>query len=275
MCNDANPVNATVRRKRPAWLRAKQFSLFAALLMLLLPFCGGAQADTNVRLIGAKNLSGEPLLAGVEMTMDPGWHTYWRHPGDSGIAPTFDWSKSDNVANIELLWPAPLRFDQPDDLTVGYKDHVVWPVLVRPLDPAKAVTLRLSMHYGVCSDICVPGEADLHLTLPDGATEEGDHLIRQFLARVPSAPRDDMAISAHVEKDQLTVSASDMKDDPALIIEGPRNIWFGKPIMQRDGKSLRYEVPIERTGDATLKGADITLIFSGIHTAIKATRKVE
>ena len=84
-----------------------------------------------------------------------------------------------------------------------------------------------------------------------------------------------MAISAHVEKDQLIVSASDMKDDPALIIEGPRNVWFGKPVMQRDGKSLRYEVPIERTGDATLKDADITLIFSGTHTAIKATRKVE
>ena len=275
MCNDANLVNATAGRKLMAWSRAKQFCLFAALLMLLLPFCGGAQADTNVHLIGAKNLSGEPLLAGVEMTMDPGWHTYWRHPGDSGIAPTFGWSKSENVGDVELLWPAPLRFDQPDDLTVGYKDQVVWPVLVHPLDPAKPVTLRLSMRYGVCSDICVPGEADLNLTLPNGGTEEGDHLIRQFLARVPSAPGDDMKIAARVEKDQLVVSASGMKDDPALIIEGPRNIWFGKPDAKRDGNSINYVVPIERTGDAKLKGADITLVFSGTHTAIKATRKVE
>src|SRR3546814_7282787 len=59
------------------------------------------------------------------MTMDPGWHTYWRHPGDSGIAPTFDWSKSQNVAEIEVLWPAPLRFDQPGDMTIGYKDRIV------------------------------------------------------------------------------------------------------------------------------------------------------
>lgn len=275
MCNDANLVNVAGQRKPSAWLRAKQICLFVALSMLLLPLCGVAQAGTEVQLIGAKTPSGKSLLAGVEMTMDPGWHTYWRHPGDSGIAPSFDWSKSENVAEVELLWPAPLRFDQPDDLTVGYKDQVVWPVLVRPLDQAKPVTLRLSMHYGVCSDICVPGEADLHLTLPDDATEEGGELIRQFLARVPAAPHEGMAISAHVKKDQLVVSVSDMTDEPALIIEGPRNIWFGKPIVLRDGKSLHYAVPIERTGDATLKGADITLIFSGTHTAIKATRKVE
>ena len=275
MCNDAKLVNVAYRRKLPAWLCTKQFCLFAALAMLLLPFCGVAQAGTELQLIGAKTLSGKSLLAGVEMTMDPGWHTYWRHPGDSGIAPTFDWSKSENVAEVELLWPAPLRFDAPDDLTVGYKDHVVWPVLVRPLDATKPVTLRLSMHYGVCSDICVPGEADLHLTLPDDATKEGGELIRQFLARVPSAPNDDMKIAAHVEKDQLVVLVSDMKDDPALIIEGPRNIWFGKPDAKRDGNSINYTVPIERTGGATLKGADIGLIFSGTHTAIKATRKVE
>ena len=189
MCNDAKLGNAAHRRKLSAWPRAKQFCLFVALSILLLPLCGVAQADTRLQLIGAKTLSGKSLLAGVEMTMDPGWHTYWRHPGDSGIAPSFDWSKSENVTDVELLWPAPLRFDQPDDLTVGYKDHVVWPVLVRPTDPAMPVTLRLSMHYGVCSDICVPGEADLHLTLPNEATEEGGELIRQYLARVPSARR--------------------------------------------------------------------------------------
>ena len=275
MCNDAKLVNVTCRRSLSAWLRPKQFCLFVTLSILLLPLCGVAQAGTEVQLIGAKTLSGKSLLAGVEMTMDSGWHTYWRHPGDSGIAPSFDWSKSENVAEVELLWPAPLRFDAPDDLTVGYKDRVVWPVLVRPLDPAKPVMLRLSMHYGVCSDICVPGEADLRLTLPDEATEEGGELIRQFLARVPSAPGDDMKIVARAEKDQLVVSASGMEDDSALIIEGPRNIWFGKPDAKRDGSSINYVVPIERTGDAILKGADIGLIFSGTHTAIKTTRKVE
>jgi len=275
MCNDTKLVNVTRHRRSLAWLHALQFRLFVALAMLLLPLCGVAQAGTEVQLIGAKNLSGKLLLAGVEMTMDPGWYTYWRHPGDSGIAPTFDWSKSENVADVELQWPAPLRFDAPDDLTVGYKDHVVWPVLVRPLDATKPVTLHLSMHYGVCSDICVPGEADLQFVLPDEATKVSGELIRQFLARVPSEAGDGMAISASVEKDQLVVSASDMKDDPALIIEGPRNIWFGKPDAKRDGNSIRYVVPIERTGKAVLKGADVTFIFSGTHTAIKATRKVK
>ena len=275
MCNDANMMNGLLWRGLLKWRLPKQFRRFAGAAMLLLFLGSPVLAGETVHLIGAKGLSGNALLAGVEMTMEPGWHTYWRHPGDSGIAPTFDWSKSENVANIELLWPAPRRFDQPDDLTVGYEGHIVWPVLVRPLDPARPVKLHLSMHYGVCSDICVPGEADLFLTLPEDATGEGGEMIRQFLARVPAAPRDDMRITAHAVEDHLTVSISAIDEDPALIVEGPRGIWFGKPVAERDGKSIRYIVPFERTGDAKLEGADVGLIFSGTHTAIKATRKVE
>jgi len=276
MCNAVKMVSDRLWRTRKGWSGIKQFCLFIGMVMLLLPFSGEARAAEKLQLIGAKNLSGKSLLAGVEMTMEPGWHTYWRHPGDSGIAPTFDWSKSRNVADLKLLWPAPLRFDAPDDLTVGYTDHVIWPVLIRPIDPTKSVTLDLSMHYGICSDICVPGEARLRLTLPDGATEKGAHLIRQYLARVPTPPRDGMEVTAHVEKEQLFVSISGVVDDaPALIVEGPRSFWFGKPVARQDGKAIRYVVPFERTGDRPLKGADIGLIFSGPRTAIEVTQKVE
>lgn len=268
-------VNTLFRHVLPGWLSVRQFRLFAGAAMLLLALCNPVSAGETVQLIGAKNLSENSLLAGVEMTMEPGWHTYWRHPGDSGIAPTFDWSKSENVANIELLWPAPTRFDQPDDLTVGYEGHIVWPVLIRPLDPTRPVKLHLSMHYGVCSDICVPGEAELNLTLPEDATEVGGEVIRQFLARVPTAPRDDMQIAAHADKDRLTISISDLDEEPDLIVEGPAGIWFGKPVIERIDKSIRYTMPYERTGDALLKDKDVVLIFSGTHTAIKATRKVK
>mgnify|MGYP000492361752 CR=1 FL=1 len=268
-------MNDPILRPRSAWDHIKLSCYFVGLIALSLLYCGGAQAREKLQLIGATNHSEKLLLAGLEMTMDPGWHTYWRHPGDSGIAPTFDWSKSQNVAEIEVLWPAPLRFDQPGDMTIGYKDRIVWPVLVRPTDPAKPVMLRLSMHYGVCSDICIPGRVDLHLTMSDEATSENDHLIRQFLTRVPSEPDDGVEITAYAEKDRLIVSVSKMADDPALIIEGPSGIWFGKPIAKRDGKSIHYAVPFESTNAAKLKGADVALVFSGTHTAIKATRTVK
>src|SRR5262249_60059948 len=62
-----------------------------------------------VRLL-AGSRSGAVLLGGVAFQLQPGWKTYWRTPGDSGVPPRFDFSKSDNVEAVTVLWPAPLKF---------------------------------------------------------------------------------------------------------------------------------------------------------------------
>ena len=61
-----------------------------------------------------------------------GWKTYWRMPGDAGIPPQFDWSGSQNVKSVEVLWPAPQRFIDSGGETVGYKDRVVFPLRIVP-----------------------------------------------------------------------------------------------------------------------------------------------
>src|ERR1700753_1743679 len=63
-----------------------------------------------VRLL-AGSRSGAVLLGGVAFQLQPGWKTYWRTPGDSGVPPRFDFSKSDNVEAVTILWPAPTKFD--------------------------------------------------------------------------------------------------------------------------------------------------------------------
>ncbi|HWL73674.1 MAG TPA: protein-disulfide reductase DsbD domain-containing protein, partial [Burkholderiaceae bacterium] len=63
-----------------------------------------------VRLVGASAINdpgGAVLRAGVEIKMQPGWKTYWRYPGDSGVPPAFDFAASDNVKSATVLWPAP------------------------------------------------------------------------------------------------------------------------------------------------------------------------
>ena len=79
--------------------------------------------------------------AGVEIRLDPGWKTYWRDPGDAGVPPVFDWSRSDNLAKVTLSWPAPTRFDDEAGSSIGYKHDVVFPLAVVAKDPAKPVTL--------------------------------------------------------------------------------------------------------------------------------------
>src|SRR5256885_4286423 len=59
--------------------------------------------------------------AGMEIRLAPGWKTYWRYPGDSGIPPRFDFSKSRNVKSITVHWPAPQRLPEEGGISIGYK----------------------------------------------------------------------------------------------------------------------------------------------------------
>src|SRR4030081_1987690 len=63
-----------------------------------------------VRLL-AGSRSGAVLLGGIAFELQPGWKTYWRTPGDSGVPPRFDFSKSENIEAVTVLWPAPPKFD--------------------------------------------------------------------------------------------------------------------------------------------------------------------
>src|ERR1700750_1217569 len=67
-------------------------------------------SHSAVRLL-AGSRSGAVLLGGIAFQLQPGWHTYWRNPGDSGVPPCFDFSRSDNVETVTVLWPAPMKFD--------------------------------------------------------------------------------------------------------------------------------------------------------------------
>jgi DsbC/DsbD-like thiol-disulfide interchange protein len=269
----------TRRRITPVHLR--QMLWLLAFIFLSIIHGGAAAAELasfageKLRLIGATSMPDKVLLVGVEMKMAPGWHSYWRRPGDSGIAPSFDWSASENLSEVNLLWPAPERFDLPDDMTVGYQGRVVWPVLVKPADPARPVKLRLHMRYGVCSDICVPGDAELTLDMPADATDENGLLIRQYLARVPVAPDRNETVSARLDGGNLLVTLRDRNDTPALIVEGPKGIWFGKPDVKRDGGLLSYTIAVGIAPGSSLKGNDVTLTFSGATTALEVTRKIE
>src|SRR3981189_3609463 len=63
-----------------------------------------------VRLL-AGSRSGAVLLGGIAFQLQRGWKTYWRTPGDSGVPPRFDFSKSDNIEAVTVMWPAPMKFD--------------------------------------------------------------------------------------------------------------------------------------------------------------------
>src|SRR5205807_7348294 len=133
-------------------------------------------AHSAVRLL-AGSRSGTVLLGGVAIQLEPGWKTYWRTPGDSGVPPRFDFSKSENVEAVTVLWPAPMRFDDgAGGHSLGYKDQLVLPLRIVPKSADRPVTLRVDINYAVCEKLCIPVDASAELPFTSVASTEDSAL---------------------------------------------------------------------------------------------------
>src|SRR3954464_7537695 len=107
------------------------------------------QSDVHsaVRLL-AVSRSGTVLLGGIAFQLQPGWKTYWRTPGDSGVPPRFDFSKSDNIEAVTVLWPAPAKFHHgAGGQSRGYHDQIILPLRIGAKNADKPVTLRAAINY--------------------------------------------------------------------------------------------------------------------------------
>jgi DsbC/DsbD-like thiol-disulfide interchange protein len=129
-----------------------------------------------VRLL-AGSRSGAVLLGGIALQLQPGWKTYWRTPGDSGVPPRFDFSKSENIEAVTVLWPAPTKFDDGSGgYSLGYHDQVVLPLRIVAKNADKPVTLRAAINYAVCEKLCIPVEASAELAFTSVASTEDSAL---------------------------------------------------------------------------------------------------
>ena len=111
----------------------------------------------------------QPFTLAVRMEVKPGWHVYWRNPGDSGLPPEVTWTLPAGFNAGAIRWPAPERIPIATLMNYGYEGEVTLLVPVTPppsLDPADPVQIRAKLTYLVCETECVPGSADLALTLP-------------------------------------------------------------------------------------------------------------
>ena len=129
-----------------------------------------------VRLL-AGSRSGAILLGGIAFQLESGWKTYWRTPGDSGVPPRFDFSKSENIEAVTVLWPAPTKFDDgAGGYSLGYHNQVVLPLRIVAKNADRPVTLRADINYAVCEKLCIPVEASAELAIASVASTEDSAL---------------------------------------------------------------------------------------------------
>jgi thiol:disulfide interchange protein DsbD len=153
--------------------------LFAAAVVQVLPATAsgtGTPAPVEAPLSSAQLVSavesvspGRPFYLGVWITLAPGWHTYWRNPGDSGLAPAITLRLPEGWKAGDMLWPAPTLFPDPPLVSYGYAGSVLLPIRIEP--PAQATTgetvrIEADLAWLICRETCVPFEAKLALELP-------------------------------------------------------------------------------------------------------------
>ncbi len=113
---------------------------------------------------------GKTFTVGVLLTMDPGWHTYWKNGGDAGLPTRIRWDLPPGFTVGEIEWPVPEKhLESGDLLTYGYSRETMLLVSVAPppgLRTGSTVTLKASVHWLECEHLCVPGNADVRLDLP-------------------------------------------------------------------------------------------------------------
>jgi thiol:disulfide interchange protein/DsbC/DsbD-like thiol-disulfide interchange protein len=156
--------------------------LTAALATILLaaPFAAFAQdvpADgphATVSLIAeTKTIApGQKLHVALVQKIQKGWHTYWVNPGDSGLPTTIDWTLPNGLTAGDILWPTPKRIPFGPLMSYGYEDRVLLPVTVtvpQNLPTGGDIALTGHANWLVCSNVCVPEEADIKLVLPAAA----------------------------------------------------------------------------------------------------------
>lgn len=174
------------KRHRAAALGLAVFSLMGA------PGIGAAEELVKPRLLSesASVRPGGTAWLAVELTMQPGWHTYWRNPGDAGQATEIAWTLPAGFSSGEIQWPVPKPFATEMVTSYGYAGKVA---LLTPVTaPASAqagttATVAADVTWLVCEKICVPGEAKLDIKLKVAADAPVDAANAAIFAQARAA----------------------------------------------------------------------------------------
>lgn len=180
-----------IRSAVPVRLRPLAALALAAVLLCAPRLVPAARASTLVdpaQVVSARVLPGWRMADGhrmvaLELTLAPGWHTYWRAPGEAGIPPSFDWSASTNLKAVTIHWPVPQVFDIGGMRSIGYTDRVVLPLELTPKTLGAPIALRATVDLGVCDEICLPAALTISADLSGAGAQ--DAAIAQALTRQP------------------------------------------------------------------------------------------
>ncbi len=227
--------------------------------------------------------------AGLQLQVSKGWKTYWRSPGDSGVPPSFDWKGSKNLKNISVQWPAPKKYKDQYSTSIGYKREVILPLKITAKDPSKPVELKLRFGYGICSDICVPVEKQVKLTIAPRQTVRNS-LLTHYRQMVPILVKSTgkvqngfsiqkVSVNLKGETPNIIVDASVPLNTKRaeLFVEASNGFYLPLPISQSPsaGNKRRFIIDLTKSDPPKeLVGRTLALTLVGDNTGIEYKHKI-
>jgi Disulphide bond corrector protein DsbC len=199
---------------------------------------------------GGRN--GDQFIGLFKISLEEGWKTYWRVPGEAGIPPQITLT-GENLGFFTVDYPLPQRIVDGSGEAIGYHHEVGLIIHVRPKDVAKPVVVDASAFYGVCKDICRPAKFSGSATL--GVDQAHAAEVAKWQSQVPTL--DHFASDPEIIDGHLVLKLSKPVDD--VFVEGPEQLYFRKPEVSNG--VARFKIDGMKPSDK-LMGVDLQLTAS-------------
>ncbi len=213
-------------------------------------------------------------MAGLNITLAPGWKTYWRAPGDGGIPPMIDFRGSQNINATQFHWPVPEVFYQNNMRSIGYSGGIVLPLELDPVGDGP-IQLTGSIQIGVCQEVCIPVTFEFDTLLPRASAARDPDLLAAVLDRPQTATEAGVQNATCVVTPNdngleltATVTGSYIDSIDAMVVEtGDTSVWVSEPTTQRQGDQISGTVDM-----ISNTGAPILLDRSAVRITLLGTQ---
>jgi DsbC/DsbD-like thiol-disulfide interchange protein len=183
-----------------------------AIILLFVSMTAEAQIYKGIQvvfpsLVAGNVQPGKAFTLGIRLKIEPGWHTYWKNPGDAGLPMEATVLDAPNLSVGELRFPTPKKLSSADVATYGYEEEVVYLLSIKPKTPDAAKHFKIKLSWLVCKEVCLPGETVLEFNLDSiksSDMKENQHLLDRWTARLPQPGAgfnlDKSGATYHIEK---------------------------------------------------------------------------
>ncbi|MGF1753821.1 thioredoxin family protein [Vibrio makurazakiensis] len=233
---------------------------------------------------GQQDLENKSIEAVLDIELDGDWKTYWRSPGEGGVAPEWDWSASSNIQAVEWHWPIPSYYEQLGVMTLGYKSKVSFPITITLEDNTKPAVFDARLRLPSCTNICVITDYSINLPIDPNTLQLDEDAMFVFNQGMSRTPMESKQVSVDglfwdKSKQQLVAQFTNQKEwnNPQILIDGDEVVdeFFAQPKIIKDNGTLTAIFDVSNwLGETDLTQRNITITISDETFATELTGQI-